>query len=91
MGVPTAHHLPGDEDAVRDLAKCLRTDGLLPSGENMVDGVLNIDSERFRAKHALGLDPGVGTGSRQENASKQKPEHDPEKWEPVFRKDHAQN
>jgi hypothetical protein len=28
--------------------------------------------ERFRAKHALGLDPGVGTGSREENASKQK-------------------
>jgi hypothetical protein len=27
--------------------------------------------ERFRAKHALGLDPGVGTGSREENASKQ--------------------
>jgi hypothetical protein len=26
---------------------------------------------RFRAKHALGLDPGVGTGSREENASKQ--------------------
>src|SRR5437660_6345652 len=25
--------------------------------------------ERFRAKHALGLDPGVDTGSRQENAS----------------------
>src|SRR5262249_51890437 len=28
--------------------------------------------ERFPAKHALGLDPGVGTGSREENASKQK-------------------
>ncbi|RZN28111.1 hypothetical protein CWO90_24000 [Bradyrhizobium sp. Leo121] len=28
--------------------------------------------ERFRAKHALGLDPRVGTGSREENASKQK-------------------
>jgi hypothetical protein len=27
--------------------------------------------ERFRAKHALGLDPGVETGSREENASKQ--------------------
>jgi hypothetical protein len=27
--------------------------------------------ERFRAKHALGLDPGVDTGSREENASKQ--------------------
>jgi hypothetical protein len=27
--------------------------------------------ERFRARHALGLDPGVGTGSREENASKQ--------------------
>jgi hypothetical protein len=27
--------------------------------------------ERFQAKHALGLDPGVGTGSREENASKQ--------------------
>jgi hypothetical protein len=26
---------------------------------------------RFRAKHALGLDPGAGTGSREENASKQ--------------------
>jgi hypothetical protein len=26
--------------------------------------------ERFRAKHALGLDPGVDTGSRKENASK---------------------
>ncbi len=29
--------------------------------------------ERFPAKHALGLDPGVDTGSREENASKQKP------------------
>ena len=28
--------------------------------------------ERFRAKHALGLDPEVDTGSRKENASKQK-------------------
>jgi hypothetical protein len=28
--------------------------------------------ERFQAKHALGLDPGVGTGSREENATKQK-------------------
>jgi hypothetical protein len=28
--------------------------------------------KRFRAKHALGLDPGVDTGSREENASKQK-------------------
>jgi hypothetical protein len=27
--------------------------------------------ERFRAKHALGLDPWVDTGSREENASKQ--------------------
>ena len=27
-------------------------------------------SERFRAKHALGLDPRVDTGSREENASK---------------------
>jgi hypothetical protein len=26
---------------------------------------------RFPAKHALGLDPGVDTGSREENASKQ--------------------
>jgi hypothetical protein len=26
---------------------------------------------RFRAKHALGLDPWVDTGSREENASKQ--------------------
>jgi hypothetical protein len=26
-------------------------------------------TKRFRAKHALGLDPGVDTGSRQENAS----------------------
>jgi hypothetical protein len=31
------------------------------------DGAL----ERFQAKHALGLDPGVATGSRQENASDQ--------------------
>ena len=34
-----------------------------------------IESEplkRFRAKHALGLDPGVGTGSREENASNEK-------------------
>jgi hypothetical protein len=29
------------------------------------------DPKHFRAKHALGLDPGVGTGSREENASKQ--------------------
>jgi hypothetical protein len=28
-------------------------------------------SKAFRAKHALGLDPGVDTGSREENASKQ--------------------
>jgi hypothetical protein len=27
--------------------------------------------ERFRTKHALGLDPGVDTGSREENASRQ--------------------
>src|ERR1019366_4333201 len=27
--------------------------------------------ERFQAKHALGLDPGVETGSRQEDASNQ--------------------
>jgi hypothetical protein len=27
--------------------------------------------KHFQAKHALGLDPGVGTGSRQENASDQ--------------------
>ena len=27
--------------------------------------------ERFQAKHALGFDPGVETGSRQENASNQ--------------------
>jgi hypothetical protein len=27
---------------------------------------------RFQAKHALGLDPGLGTGSRGENASKRK-------------------
>ena len=26
--------------------------------------------KRFQAKHALGLDPGVDTGSREENASK---------------------
>jgi hypothetical protein len=30
--------------------------------------------ERFPAKHALGLDPGVDTGSREENASKQETE-----------------
>jgi hypothetical protein len=29
--------------------------------------------KRFQAKHALGLDPGVGAGSRQENASGLKP------------------
>jgi len=29
-------------------------------------------SERFQAKHALGLDPGLETGSREENASKQR-------------------
>src|SRR5216684_6596853 len=29
------------------------------------------EPERFPAKHALGLDPGVETGSRQENASNQ--------------------
>jgi hypothetical protein len=28
--------------------------------------------ERFQAKHAPGRDPGVDTGSREENASKQK-------------------
>jgi hypothetical protein len=28
--------------------------------------------KRFRAKHALGLDPGVDPGSRKENASKEK-------------------
>jgi hypothetical protein len=32
--------------------------------------------KRFPAKHALGLDPGVETGSRKENASKQKLETD---------------
>src|SRR5438445_13049529 len=31
----------------------------------------------FRAKHALGLDPGVAPGSREENASKQKMEPRP--------------
>jgi hypothetical protein len=30
--------------------------------------------ERFRAKHALGLDPVVATGSRQENASNKRGE-----------------
>jgi hypothetical protein len=35
--------------------------------------------ERFRAKHALVLDTWVGTGSREESASNQKSEHDPEK------------
>src|ERR1700727_2603377 len=30
----------------------------------------HLHPKRFRAKHALGLDPGVGTGSREENASK---------------------
>jgi hypothetical protein len=34
------------------------------------DGTLPV-LERFRAKHALGLDPGVGTDSREENASEQ--------------------
>jgi hypothetical protein len=28
-------------------------------------------AERFRAKHALGLDPGMETGLREENVSKQ--------------------
>jgi hypothetical protein len=31
----------------------------------------HLHPKRFRAKHALGLDPGVDTGSREENASKQ--------------------
>jgi hypothetical protein len=29
--------------------------------------------KRFQAKHALGLDPWVDPGSREENASKEKP------------------
>jgi hypothetical protein len=37
------------------------------SGKLAVGGLL----KRFQAKHALGLDPGVETGSRQENASVQ--------------------
>jgi hypothetical protein len=38
------------------------------SAENTRRGNL----ERFLAKHALGLDPGVDAGSREETASKQK-------------------
>jgi hypothetical protein len=34
-------------------------------------GVFASLPKRFQAKHALGLDPGVDTGSRKENASKQ--------------------
>jgi hypothetical protein len=34
-----------------------------------VDDLTRRRRKRFRAKHALGLDPGVGTGSREENAS----------------------
>src|ERR1700733_2853920 len=30
----------------------------------------HLHPKRFRAKRALGLDPGMGTGSREENASK---------------------
>jgi hypothetical protein len=30
-----------------------------------------VEIERFRARHAPGLDPGVDTDSRKENASKQ--------------------
>jgi len=33
---------------------------------------LEFRPKRFRAKHALGLDPGADTGSREENASKQR-------------------
>src|SRR5438477_8059226 len=33
----------------------------------------NKAAERFQAKHALGLDPGVDAGSHQENASKNEP------------------
>jgi hypothetical protein len=34
-------------------------------------GVVTRPLSRFRAKHALGLDPGVDAGSREENASNQ--------------------
>jgi hypothetical protein len=40
-------------------------------------------------KPAPGLDPGVGTGFQIRSCSNKKLEHDPEKWEPVFGKDHA--
>ena len=50
-------HGPSRSDQGQALVRIGRSDRLL---------------ERFPAKHALGLDPGVGPGSRKENASKQK-------------------
>jgi uncharacterized protein (TIGR00369 family) len=45
----------------------------LPSGlEQRHPDRRRVRLERFRAKHAFGLDPGVDTGSREENASRQK-------------------
>jgi hypothetical protein len=41
------------------------------SDSTMGCAIFKIGLERFQAKHALGLDPGVETGSRQENASNQ--------------------
>jgi hypothetical protein len=39
----------------------------------MMGGLEARSRKRFQAKHALGLDPWVDPGSREENASKEKP------------------
>src|SRR6202012_404684 len=46
---------------------------------------------RLTGKTALAFSSEADTGSREENALKRKPEHDPEKWIPVFRKRSCSN
>jgi len=54
---------------------CWRVQGLHEGQHGYLQHLLQAQGrelERSRAKHALGLDPGVDTGSREEHASKQK-------------------
>jgi hypothetical protein len=56
-------------NANRDTKKCRAKPYRRDIYEN--ESAILRGSERFQAKHALGLDPGVDTGSHRENASNQ--------------------
>src|SRR5258708_18344406 len=65
---------PGDcdsefEEQGPSARPCSRARSSAPTAESLR---LERRIERFQAKHAPGLDPGVYTGSREENATKQK-------------------